>query len=48
MNIISIFLRALESVLFDAISEAQREYRKDHILDPYDPDKWQDDIFWRN
>lgn len=47
MNIISIFLKVLESILFDAISEAQKEYRKDHVLNKYSPDDWRDDIFWR-
>lgn len=47
MNIISIFLKVLESILFDAISEAQKEYRKDHVLNKYSSDDWRDDIFWR-
>lgn len=47
MNIIAVFLRILESILFDAISEAQREYRRDHCLNKYDNSNWKDDIYWR-
>lgn len=47
MSFISIFLKAVESILFDAISEAQKEYRRDHCLNKYNDNDWRDDIFWR-
>lgn len=48
IDILYVLYKKLEKVLCDPISEAQREYRKNHLLNKYSPDDWRDDIFWRN
>lgn len=45
---INFIISFLKHLWFDAISEAQYEYRKNHLLDPYgSSDDWRDEQFWR-
>ena len=45
---IKFIISTLTHLWCDPISEAQKNYRKDHILDPYkSSNDWKDDIFWK-
>ena len=48
MNIVYRLYKKLENVICAPITEAQREYRKNHLLNKHSSDDWRDDIFWRN
>ena len=48
INFIISLINKVVCLWCDPISEAQNQYRKDHILDPYGTHgSWKDEQFWR-
>lgn len=44
---INFILSFLDKLWFSPIRKAQKEYRRDHILNKYDENcDWKDNIFW--
>ena len=46
INFITSFFKWLDNLWNKPIHKAQREYRKSHILNKYEPKTWKDEIFW--
>ena len=46
MYMFSLIMSFFKKLWFPPIREAQKEYRKSHILNKYDDSCWKDDIFW--
>lgn len=46
INLIITFFKWLDELWNKPIHQAQREYRKSHILNKYEPKTWKDEYLW--